>query len=186
MVTPLDEPVNCRFGPSTAYEQVAALLVGAYAQVLARNNNSSFTWWQVQNPSGGSLPCWVSNDFVTTSGNLDSLPVAPAPEAFITDVSLQVTPKSVNLGVGCPGPAPVFAIKGTIHANGPMEIKWRFETEKDGLRPVRTLTFSKFGDQEVSFNYVPTVWDKGNYWVRLIITSPSTMRAEATYTIRCS
>ena len=184
MATPLKDAVNCRFGPSTTYEQVAALLVGASAQILAKSVNGD--WWQVQNPSGGSGNCWVSASVVVVSGNLGGIPSVAAPAAYITNIKLQVTPNSINLGLGCPGPAPVFSIKGIIHVNGPLEIKWHFETQKDGSLPSQTLSAPKFGDYNVSYDYMPTVWDKGSYWVRLVITSPNSMFKEAKYEIKCS
>ncbi len=184
MVTPLDEAVNCRFGPSTVYEQVAALLVGAYAQVLAKNADGS--WWQVENPSGGGEKCWVSSSVVNTSGDLSGLPVVAAPAAYISYVKVEVKPGSINLGSGCPGPAPVFSIKGIIHVNGPLEIKWHIETQKDGPVSGHTLSFPKFGDYNVSYNYVPTDWERGKYWVRVVITSPSSTFGEASYEIKCS
>jgi hypothetical protein len=184
VVTPLEEAVNCRFGPSTNFEQTAALLVGAYARILAKSNDGA--WWEVQDPNGGSEKCWVSATVVVASGTLSDIPVAAAPAALITDVKLQVKPNSVNLGVGCPGPAPVFALKGTIHVNGPLEIKWHIETQKDGSQPEHTISFLKFGDKDVTFNYVPTSWEKGSYWVRVVITSPKSMFDEAKYEIKCS
>jgi hypothetical protein len=184
MATPLKDDVNCRFGPSTTYEQIAALLVGAYAQILAKSINGA--WWQVQNPSGGSEKCWVSASVVVVSGDQGGIPAVAAPAAYITDIKLQVKPNSINLGVGCPGPAPVFSLKGIIHVNGPLEIKWHFETQKDGSLPGNTLSAPKFGDYNVSYDYMPTVWGKGSYWVRLVITSPSSMFEEAKYEIKCS
>ena len=184
MATPLKDAVNCRFGPSTTYEQVAALLVGASAQILAKSIDGA--WWQVQNPSGGSGKCWVSDSVVVVSGNLGGVSSVAAPAAYITDIKLQVTPKSINLGPGCPGPAPVFSITGIIHVNGPLEIKWRFQTQKDGALPIHLLSAPKFGDYNVSYDYMPTVWDRGSYWVRLVITSPSSMFEEAKYEIKCS
>lgn len=184
MATPLKDAVNCRFGPSTLYEQVAALLVGASAQILAKSVDGD--WWQVQNPSGGSEKCWVAASVVVASGNLGGIPSVAAPAAYITDIKLQVTPTSINLGLGCPGPAPMFSIKGVIHVNGPLEIKWHFETQKDGALPIHTLSAPKFGDYDVSYDYMPSVWDKGSYWVRLVITSPNSMFEEAKYEIKCS
>jgi len=184
MVTPLDEHVNCRFGPSTRYQQVAALLIGVHAQIIARNNDSS--WWQIRNPQGGNDTCWVSTVVVTTSGELASLPVVAAPAAFVTNLTINIEPDSVNQGQGCPGPAPVFSLKGTITTNGPVKVTWRFSTEKDGIVQEKTLNFDTFDTKGVAYNYTPSVWNKGNYWVRLVVISPTNMKAEANYQIRCS
>ena len=184
MVTPLDDAVNCRFGPSVNYEQVFGLAVGAYAQILAKNVDGS--WWQVQSLGGQSGKCWVAGSVVMVSGDLAGIPVAPAPAAFITNVKFTVKPNSINLGPGCPGPTPVFSLKGTIYVNGPLEVKWHIETEKDGPLPEHTISFPKFGSHDISYDYVPTVLDKGNYWVHLVITSPKNMLTDVEYQIKCS
>ena len=182
--TPLDQPVNCRFGPSTNYEQVGALLPDAYAQIIGKSDDGG--WWQVQNPSGGNVNCWVADSVVAVSGGLDGIPVVAAPQPFITDVKLDIKPDTVNQGSGCPGPAPTFSLKGTVYVNGPLEVKWHFETKKDGSLPEHTLSFSKYGYKEVTYDYTPSSWDKGDYWVRLVITSPNKLFAEVTYHIKCS
>lgn len=182
-VTPLKDAVNCRFAPDTTFESIGALQVGATADILGKSADGG--WWQIQNP-GESGQCWVAASVTMASGNLSGIPVVAAPLASITNVTLKVKPSSINLGLGCPGPAPVFSLKGTIYVNGPLEIKWHLETEKDGPLPEHTLSFLKFGFQDVSYDYTPSTWDKGNYWIRLIITSPTKMVTEVKYEIKCS
>jgi len=183
MVTPLKDPVNCRYGPSVNYEQVFALAVGAYAQVTGKSADGG--WWQVLAGEGSSQNCWVANSVVSLSGDPGSILPVPAPAAFVTNASFQVKPDSINLGPGCVGPYPNFSLKGTISTNGPLEVKWRIETQQDGFLTEHSFSFSKFGQQDISYNYVPSYWKKGNFWVRLIITSPQNMTYEATYRVKC-
>jgi len=183
MVTPLKDPVNCRFGPSVNFEQVFALAVGASAQITAKSADSG--WWQVQVPNGYDQNCWVANSVIVITGDLSGIPTLPAPAALVTDAKLQVKPDSTNLGPGCAGPFPTFSLKGSISVNGPLEVTWHIETEQDGHQPDHTIHFSKFGSQDISFDYTPSSWKKGNFWVHLVITSPKSMYSEATYQIKC-
>ena len=49
-----DQPVNCRFGPEVSYAIVGALVLGRQAEIIGRNEQSS--WWYVRNPSDPPLP----------------------------------------------------------------------------------------------------------------------------------
>jgi uncharacterized protein YraI len=182
LVTPLKDPVNCRFGPSVNYAQVYALSVGASAQVIGKSADGA--WWQVQIPEN-SQACWVADSVVVSSGDLSGIVIVAAPMAFVTDVKVQVKPESINLGLGCVGPYPTYSIKGTISVNGPLDVKWHIETQQDGSVSEHKLSFSKFGSQDISYDYVPSSWKKGNFWVHLVITSPQSMLSEATYQVKC-
>jgi hypothetical protein len=182
LVTPLKDPVNCRFGPTVNYAQVYALAVGASAQVIGKSADGG--WWQIEIPEN-SQACWVADSVVVTSGDLSGIVTIAAPLALVTDVKLQVNPDSINLGPGCVGPYPTYSIKGTIAVNGPLDIKWHIETQQDGQVSEHKLSFSKFGSQDISYNYVPSTWKKGNFWVHLVITSPNNMLSETTYQVKC-
>jgi len=185
MVIPVKDAVNCRFGPQTTFESIGkGLAVGSSAQIFGKSADGS--WWQIQNPSPPNDKCWVAASVTTASGDLTTVGVVAPPEALITNVTISVKPDSINLGVGCPGPAPLFSLKGTIQVNGPIEVKWHFATQKDGALPTHTTSFSQFGIQNMSADYSPLSLEKGNYWVRLVITSPVSMSAEASYQLKCS
>src|ERR687891_309092 len=70
LASPKDQPVNCRFGPGTSYAVIGALIVGRQAEIIGRNQDS--TWWYVRNPSDPSTSCWLSAEFVLTVGNVQS------------------------------------------------------------------------------------------------------------------
>jgi len=182
MVTPIKDPVNCRFGPSVNYAQVYALTVGASAQVIGKSADGG--WWQIQVPEN-SQACWVADSVVVSSGDLSGIATVAAPMAFVTDVKLQVKPVSINLGLGCVGPYPTYSLKGTITVNGPVDVRWHIETQQDGQVSDHKLSFSKFGSQDISSDYIPSSWKKGNFWVHLVITSPNNMVSEATYQVKC-
>lgn len=182
MVTPIDEPVNCRFGPSVDYAQVGALKVGEYTQVFGKT--SAGDWWQVQNPTETSQKCWVAASVTTGSGNFSEIGVVIAPTAFVTNLTLKVDMETISLSL-CTDPFEPINLKGTIETNGPLTAKWHFETEQGGVMPEQTLEFKTFGSQDVSAEYMPLLVKPGTYWVRLIVTSPNSTKVETTYKIDC-
>jgi hypothetical protein len=184
VVTPLKDPVNCRFGPSIFYEQVYALNVGAYMPVVGKSADGS--WWLAGIPTTTDKACWVGASVTTITGDTSNIPKVAAPDAFITDVSLQVKPNSVNLGKNCAvGPFPTFSVKGIITTNGPLEIRWHIETEQNGVMPEKVLKFDRFGPHPVSFDFVPSVWEKGDFWIRIVITKPKAIASDTTYQVKC-
>ncbi len=181
MVTPLKDPVNCRFGPSIFWEHVSALEVGAFMQVVGKNADGS--WWQVLGPKGH---CWVGALVTNLSGDASAVPVVATPEAFITDVSLKIKPSSVNAGFACSKPpANPFTLSGIIATNGPLTIKWYVETEQDGRQPEKTLKFDKFGIHPINFSFAPEVWEKGDFWIRIVVTQPKSLVSDVTYQVKC-
>jgi hypothetical protein len=182
MVTPIDQAVNCRFGPGTEYEaQGSGLAIGNSAQILGKSENGD--WWQIQDPSSPNEKCWVAASVTNASGNLSGVAVVPAPAAFVTDVTAKTSPDHVNLP-GCMGPVPSIAFKGTITVNGPAKVKWHFETSAGGPLVTHTTNFSKYSSQNVEDSFGPSPTE-GDYWVRLIITSPNDMVGETSFKINC-
>jgi len=186
MVTPLKDPVNCRFGPSILFEQEYALQVGAYMPVVGKSADKG--WWLVGIPGSNNQACWVGASVTTITGDQSGIQTVAAPQAFITDVKLQISPDLVNLGSGCANiPSDPFSITAFISANGPLEIVWHVETQQGGSVSTsdHSLKFEKFGTQKVSFNFVPGGWKKGNFWIRIVITSPKSMASDVTYQVKC-
>jgi len=182
MVTPVDKPVNCRFGPGVGFVSLGAgLAVGANAQILGKTAGGD--WWLIQNPSAGGGNCWVAASVTTATGDLTTVGVVAAPAAFVTKTTIKADPDTISVP-GCTGPIMALSLKGTIDVNGPTTVKWHFETQEDGALPEHSLEFTAFGSQNVSADYTPPVTE-GNFWVRLIVTSPNAMVAEAKYKIDC-
>ena len=95
MVTPIKDPVNCRYSYSANYDNVGpGLAVGASAPILGKSPDGA--WWEIQNPNG-TEKCWVSAGVTTASGDLSGIPVVTGPTAFVTDMTILVKPSSVNL-----------------------------------------------------------------------------------------
>jgi hypothetical protein len=118
-----------------------------------------------------------------TAGNLVAIPIVEAPQAQVTKVTVGVDPTAISVA-GCTGPVLPVKISGAIETNGPAAITWHFETQQGGALTTQTTQFDAFGSTNFSVNYTPTL-AAGTYWVRLIVTSPNDMQAEAKYTITC-
>lgn len=182
-VTTKDQPVNCRLGPGTGWLAISALNLGQSSQIVGKTSDTS--WWLIQDPLSPGRNCWVAASVTSASGNLSGLQVVQTPAASVTDVTISLDPKSINLGLLCLLPMPVVKIKGAIETNGPTIVKWHFETQQGGAMSNKETEFDAFGEKEVSAEYTP-VLPIGTYWVRLIATSPNSLVAEATYKIECT
>ena len=184
-VTTRDQAVNCRFGPGVPWLNISALNLGQSSQIIGRNSDSS--WWYIQDPLNPGRNCWVASSVTNASGNLASLPVVQTPAASVTNVTIKLDPKLIDLVLLCVGVIPPVKFTGTIVTNGPTTVKWYFETQQGGAQPVKTTEFDAFGTKEVSGEYThvaPIL--PGDYWVRLVVTSPNSLFAEATYKIDCT
>lgn len=173
--------VNCRLGPSTAWVPLSALVVGQNAQITGRSGDGA--WWNIVDPQNSSRRCWVSTSVVGTAGNINAIPVAEAPQASVTNVTIDVNPKEYSVA-GCVGPMEVAEITGTIETNGPTNVKWRFETQLGGSMGNQSTDFDSFGEREFEVDYTPPATE-GTYWIRLIVTSPNNMQAEVKYEVEC-
>lgn len=178
---PKEANVNCRLGPGTAWVPISALIAGQTAQITGKSADGS--WWNIVDPQSSSRRCWVSTSVVNTGGNLANIPVTESPKATVTNLTVNVDPKTTSVA-GCIGPILPIEIKGTIETNGPTSVTYRFETQSGGSLGNQTTNFDAFGVKEFSADYTPPV-TAGTYWVRLIVTSPNDLQAETSYKIEC-
>lgn len=178
---PSDKGVNCRFGPGTGWLTVGALLVGQVATIQGKNEDSS--WWYVVTPDDPGSPCWVAASVTITAGNLANLPIINPPEASVIKAGVKLDPKEISLP-GCFGPVPPISIKGTIETNGPVKVKYYFETQDGGPMSSEDLNFNFADSKSVETTYSPSA-GSGTFWIRLIITSPNDKVGEAKYKIEC-
>jgi hypothetical protein len=181
IVSPNGINVNCRLGPGTAWVPLSALVVGQTAQITGRSADG--TWWLINDPLNAGRGCWVAASVVITGGNLSGIGVVQSPTATVTNVTVDTDPGSVSIP-DCTGTAPLIKINGTIETNGPTNVQWRFETQQGGAMPTQTTAFDTFGDMDFSVDYTPAI-AAGTYWVRLVVLSPNSTQAEASYRIDC-
>lgn len=178
---PREVAVNCRLGPSTAWIVLSGLNVGASAQIVGKTADGA--WWYIVDPFNSGRNCWVASSVTNTAGNLVGIPVAAAPNATVTEASVDVDPNTISVA-GCMGPIQPIEITGAIETNGPVTVTWHFETEQGGSMSTQTTEFDTFGEQDFSVDYTPPL-TAGSYWVRLVVTSPNNLQAEEEYTITC-
>ncbi|HTX91169.1 MAG TPA: SH3 domain-containing protein [Anaerolineales bacterium] len=182
MVTPKTDAVNCRFGPGTSYVGIGGLMAGATVPILGQNGDG--TWWQITNPNNITTQCWVAGSATDATGNLGSVPVVPAPTPFVTKVTA-IPPAAISVP-GCMGPIAPISLTGTIETNGPVSVTWHFETQQGGVLSSHTLNFTKYGPQNVTDHSFTPPLTAGTYWVRLVITTPNSVKSiDVTYTITC-
>jgi len=178
---PKDVAVNCRLGPGVGWVVLSGLSVGTSSQIAGKSGDGG--WWYIVDPFNSGRKCWVASSVTTTAGNLAGIPVVEAPQATVTKVTVDVDPKSLSVA-GCIGPILPLKITGTIETNGPISVKWHFETQQGGAMSMQTSDFDAFGSINVSADYTPT-FTAGTYWVRLIVTEPNAVQAETKYTLEC-
>lgn len=180
LASPKDQPVNCRFGPGTAYAVIGFLMLGKQAEIIGRNVD--FTWWYVRNPSDPSISCWLSADFVQTEGNVQALPVVNPPEIMVTGIQVRVDPPVVY--VACDALPQVVTISAQITASGPATVTWHWESSTGFVSPDKQILFVA-GDAKTVQDYyqVDTVND---YIIRVQTTLPNIMTGQASLKVTCT
>jgi hypothetical protein len=181
MVTPIDQNVNCRFGPSVKYYATDALFVDKTVPILGRTNDSS--WWQVEGPRNGYENCFVAANVTQTSGDLSNIPVVSVSTGLVTAVSVYAT---VEKGASCLDNHHLV-INGTITTNGPatVEYRWWFQdlnSQKVEYGNYMTLTFDAYGDKSVTFESHPTIC--ADFAVELQVRQPNEISGKDTVSIQ--
>jgi hypothetical protein len=179
---PREVAVNCRLGPGTGWVVLSGLNLGASSQITGKSGDGG--WWQIIDPFNSARRCWVATSVTNTAGNVASIPVVEAPKASVTNVTVDVDPESLSVAL-CTGPVLPLKLTGTIETDGPTSVQWRFETQQGGAMTTQTTNFDAFGAATVTADFPPTL-AAGTYWVRLVVTSPNNIQAEARYTIVCT
>lgn len=180
LASPKDQPVNCRFGPGTSYAVIGALVAGKQAEMIGRNEDSS--WWYVRNPSDPSTSCWLSAEFVQTVGNVEALPVANSPVIMVTNVYIRVDPPVIN--VACDALPQVVTINVEITASGPSTVIWHWESSAGVVSPNKTVLFEA-GDTKWVQDYYQV--DKiSDYIVTAQTTLPNIMTGQASFKVVCT
>jgi hypothetical protein len=178
---PVDKGVNCRFGPGVEWATVSSLLVGQTATIQGKNSDSS--WWFVTTQNDPGKPCWVAASVTLTAGNLANLPLVNSPFASVTNISLKLDPKEVNLP-GCMGPVQLMTIKATIDTNGPTLVKYYFETEQGGQKPIEQINFKGSDSKTVETTFTPLA-TAGSFLVKLVVVGPNDKTGETKYKVNC-
>jgi len=179
LASPKDQPVNCRFGPGISYAVVGALNIGRQAEMIGRNEDSS--WWYVKNPSDPSTVCWLSAEFIVTVGNVDALPVVGPPQIGVINIHVTVDPVFMNVNCGA-FPQSISAT-AQIATNGPSVVTWRWETSAGDVSAEETLLFESEGTKTVQDYF--NVWSANDYWINLHVLLPNDRSGGENFKVTC-
>jgi hypothetical protein len=180
LASPRDQPVNCRFGPATSYSVIGALIVGRQAEIIGRNEDSS--WWYVRNPSDPSTSCWLSAEFVETVGDVQSLPVVQPLENMVTNINVSVEPPVLN--VTCDALPQIVVINAQITASGPATVVWHWSSSAGVVSPDKQILFVA-GDTKTVQDYYQ-VNRISDYIVEVQTTLPNIVTGQASFKIVCT
>jgi len=78
----VNENTNCRSGPSTDYPVIVEILAGTDVKIVSKTTLDNYL--VVEDPSDPTQTCWLYTQYVTTSGDLSSLPVATPPPPLLS------------------------------------------------------------------------------------------------------
>ena len=179
LASPINQPVNCRYGPSTAYAVVGALELGRQAEIVGKN--SDVTWWMVKNPSDPSTYCWLAVNVIDAVGNLDALPVVPAPPVQVSNIQIKVDPPSMN--VSCTAFPQYVTVNVDITTNGPATVEFRWETSESESISASPLLFLE-ADTQGAFIYYKITAAK-DYWIQVHILAPNDTTSRTIFKATC-
>jgi hypothetical protein len=180
LAAPKEQPVNCRFGPGTSYAVTGALILGRQAEIIGRNQDS--TWWYVRNPSDPSTSCWLSADFVETVGDVQSLPVVNPPDIMVTGIQVRVDPPVLN--VACDAFPQVVTISAQITSSGPSTVIWHWASSAGYVSPDKQILFEASDTKTVQDYY--QVSGVNDYTIQVQTTLPNIMTGQSTFKIVCT
>jgi hypothetical protein len=181
LASPKDQPVNCRFGPATSYAIIGALILGRQAEMIGRNEDS--TWWYVRNPSDPSTSCWLSAEFVETVGDVQSLPVVRPLENTVTNINVSIEPPVMNIA-SCEDLPQSFIITARITASGPATVHWHWASSAGVVSADKQVLF-EVGDTKTVQDYYQV--DRiGDYIVEVQTTLPNIMTGQASLKVVCT
>jgi len=179
LASPLNQPVNCRFGPSTAYSVVGGLQINGQAEVVGKNID--VTWWVVKNPDDPSTTCWLAADLVQVVGNIEAQPVVAAPLAQVSNIQLNVDPPSLN--ISCSAFPQYITITAAITTNGPATVTWRWETSENEVFDKDPLLYLEGSSQPVLLYY--KVNAAKDYLIQVHILSPNDTTGQLLFKATC-
>ena len=180
LASPIDQPVNCRFGPGTQYGIAGALNPGRQAEMIGKNEDSS--WWYVKNPSDPSTLCWLSAGVTGTVGNVESLPVVEPPEIMVTNVNVSIDPPGIN--VACDAFPQSVIISAFISTNGPSIVIWRWESSNGSTSAENNLLFEEGGTKMVQDYF--QVDSANDYSIQVRTIVPNVVIGQADIRVTCT
>lgn len=172
-------PVNCRYGPGTAYAFVNELPEGQVARAIGRNLAS--TWWYIRDPGNPNGTCWVAANVTEIQGNTADLPEIAPPPINVVNINLRVEPERIF--VQCDLFPQTIFFEAEIVTNGPAQIVWRLETSSGYISAENILIFETAAMNVVNGYYqVPAA---GDYWIEFHVLKPNDISERANFPANC-
>jgi hypothetical protein len=180
LASPIEQPVNCRFGPDISYTIVGALNPGRQAQVIGKNFD--ITWLFVRNPSDPSTSCWLSVNYINVEGDLESLPVVGPPEIMVTGIKVSVEPPVMN--VACDAFPQSVIISADIFTNGPSVVIWQWTASSGQKSAEKQLLFESGGVKTVQDYF--QVDRAADYTIQVSTLLPNPITRETNFKVVCT
>jgi len=180
LASPVDQPVNCRFGPATSYAVIGALNPGGRAEVIGKS--ADLMWWYVRNPSDPSTSCWLSAGFTNVEGDVESLPVVGPPEIMVTGINVSVEPPAMN--VACDALPQTVIITAQITTSGPATVIWYWESSTGEVSPENKLLFEEGTTKTVQDYYAVKLVN--DYVIQVRTTLPNVLAGQANFKVTCT
>ncbi len=173
---PKDLGINCRYGPGQEWDVVNTILPDTMIEIEGRTVNNA--WWYVSDPQSPDGFCWVAYDVVDTAGNLNIIPIVEPPAGYVTAVSVDAV-----VDITACGEANQVSFSGLLKANGPTTVTYHWEVSGDSQTksPDEYFQFSESGTQKLTTDFFSA--DCGEYFVRMVVTSPNETFSEKAFNI---
>jgi len=169
----------CRFGPASEFSPEGVLPVGRTVPVLARNGTSS--WVRIEHLVHPGWNCWLKVADIVVSGDLATVPVEPAPSAFVEAVDVEMTPSEATVPA-CVFPY-TFSVQFWITVNGPATVKFQRSLDNGNKAPVETQNFLAFG--RYAFTDHNRIGSPGEHWFQVDVFSPNAISGRGTAKAVC-
>ena len=177
---PKAELVNCRSGPGTIYSLTGELKEGQSARIAGQNEQG--TWYYVQDPGNPDGYCWVSMEFVETTGNVKALPTILPPVPSVKEIAVSVDP--ARLLVACDQFPQFVALSADITTDGPALVTYRWEMSTGEVSAQRTIAFEESTTQKVGETYQAP--GPNDYSVSLHVLGPNDISEKADFRVLCN
>jgi uncharacterized protein YgiM (DUF1202 family) len=163
----VSDSTTCMYGPDFGYNVIDILNSGQVAQIIGRDDNTS--WLQIRDPNNVSVSCWVPSISVTTTGDIANVQVVMPPMGTIT----KVTNTASAASSACPGGTSKIRFTATITATSWVIVDYYWTVSGPGKvnAPSGRAVFKTGGANNIYGNVTQKL-PCGVYKVTLHITNP--------------
>lgn len=136
LVATISKNTNCRLGPKDVFTLIHIFLKGDLVDLLGKNEEGTF--WYVQDQDGGSIQCWLWNEYATTEAMTENLPVFTPPPSPFPVLNFVVSYKKTTGGT---------AVSVNVYNSGNLALQSYSATFKDTVTSESVAVSSnKFGN----------------------------------------